>query len=267
MLIYNDLVRRAIEDLVRHVRVFRHIDPNRIAVLGAARASGTPNGNLATCYGVHQDFSPTFSIWTRPRSTRIIAVSEWFQYRNPRVRIDGNEIAYLILLRLPRLFLGNPLGTLVHELYHIGKAFDGHLRPDRHGAAFNRTVRAITNQWLTGQKDRGDELGELACMGLDDLRIKYGSVAAYGLPARVRLPLIEPVAAPEPYADAVERLYPGHRLGRKYCVNPVRFSPAAARRLITAGDLVLRHYSREGSERIPKALARYSRRRPSASVR
>ena len=267
MLIYNDLVRRSIEDMVRHARAFRHLDPNRIAVLGTARASGSPNGNLATCYGLHRDGSPTFSIWTWPRSRRIIAVSQWFQHRNPRVRIDGNEMTYLILLRLPRLILGNPLGTLVHELYHIGKAFDGHMRPDRHGAAFNRTVRAIAREWLASQKDRGAKLGELARMRLDDLQRQDGSVAAYGLPPGFCLPLIEPVADPESYARGVERLYPGYRLDRNFRVNPVRFSPAAALRQISNDDLVLRHYSREGSERIPKALARYSRRRPSASVR
>jgi hypothetical protein len=148
MFLYTELAQQIMRDVARRVREFRHLDPERIAILATARCTGGHNGNLATCYGLRQEQYPTFSIWTRPRTRQIIAVSRWFSYRTPRVRLGGREMSYLILLRMPRMLRTNPLLTIVHELYHIHESFDTRMRPVRHGAFFDREVRRLTQEWL-----------------------------------------------------------------------------------------------------------------------
>ncbi len=101
MIIYTDLVREIVADVAARVDEFSHLDPERIGVLAAARCSGRRWGNLASCCGLTRARHPSFSIWTRPGSRTIIAVGEWFQYRSPRVRLDGREVSYLILLACP----------------------------------------------------------------------------------------------------------------------------------------------------------------------
>lgn len=257
MLLYTDLVRQIVEDLARQVRDFRHIDPDRLGILATARSSGHPTGNLATCYGLNRDHRPTFSIWTRPRTRQIIAVSQWFQYRPPRIRLNGHDMAYLIQLRLPRLLLRNPLPTLVHELYHISEKFDQTMRPTRHGAHFNREVRRLTQTWLL--KREKSELARLAQLKLADLQKEFGAVLALSMPSRFQVPLIEPVEQTGPSEADVRRLYPGYVLARRYEIHPAPITPEECPRLISERDLVLRHYSRTGSERVPAAFARYSR--------
>lgn len=257
MLLYTDLVRQIVEDMALHVPDFVHLDPARIGVVATARASGHPTGNLATCYGLNRDNQPTFSIWTRPRSRQIIAVSHWFQYRAPRVRLTGRDMSYMILLRLPRLLLRNPLPILVHELYHISEKFDQKMRPVRHGSHFNREVRRLTQAWLAR---RQGELARLAQLRLHELEREFGAVLAMGVPSHFTIPLVEEVDLPTPDVHSVRGLYPGYTLAPRYEIHPVPASPEDAIRVVTEKDLVLRHYSRNGSERIPATMARYSQR-------
>ncbi len=256
MLLYTDLVREIVHDVARRVRDFRHLDPERIGVAAAARCNGQHWGNLATCYGLIRNQPPTFSIWARPGTRTIVAVSEWFQYRSPRVRLNGRDMTYLILLRLPRLLLRNPLPTLVHELYHISQAFDGDMRPDKHGAQFDREVRRLTQCWL--ERARGD-LPRLAQMRLDDLKREFGAVLAQGVPSRFAFPLIEHVEPPQSYQLGVERLYPGCKLASNFVVRPAKLTPEQAPRVLTEKDLVLRLYDRSGIQRVPAAFTRYTR--------
>ncbi len=256
MLLYTDLAREIVQDVVRRVRDFRHLDAERIAVAAAARCSGSNCGNLAVCYGLLRCQPPTFSVWVRPGSHTIFAVSEWFQFRSPKVRMGGREASYLIAPRLPRMLLRNPLPTLVHELYHIGEGFDGEMRPARHGRHFDREVRRLSQVWL--DKAKGD-LPRLAQMRLDDLKREFGAVLAEGLPSRFAFPLVEPVEAPEDYATAVERLYPGYRLANRYEVRPAHLTPENAPRTVSEKDLVLRLYDRTGIQKVPSAFTRYTR--------
>ena len=256
MLLYTDLARDIIEDVARRVRDLRHLDPERIGVLAAARCNGRHWGNLAMCLGLVRSQLPTFSVWLKPGSRTILAVSEWFQYRSPRVRLGGRDMHYLILLRLPRLLLRNPLPTLIHELYHISEDFDAELRPARHGPHFDREVRRLTQNWL--ERARGD-LPRLAQMRLDDLKREFGAVLAEGMPSRFVFPLAERVQAPESYRRGVERLYPDCRLAANYEIRPAATTPDLAPRMLTEKDLVLRLYDRTGIQRVPSAFTRYTR--------
>lgn len=257
MLLYTDLIDQIVRDIVRRVRDFRHIDPDRLGILAAARCSGASTGNLATCYGLRQEEHPSFSIWVKARTHQVIAVSPWFAYRTPRVRLGGLDMNYLILLRLPRMLRINPLPTLIHELYHISEDFDTRMRPVRHGAFFDREVRRLTQAWLS--RATGD-LPRLAQMRFHPLQREFGALLAEGVPSRFTLPLVEQVPAPESYARGLERLYPGYTLARGYEVRPIELTPDDAPRFFSEKDLVLRHYSANGSERLPAAFARYSRR-------
>jgi hypothetical protein len=263
MLLYNELARQIVETMAQRVRDLRHIDPERIGILAAARCSGGSTGNLATCYGLNREQNPTFSIWTRPRSRQIIAISEWFQYRSPRIRLGGRDMTYLILLRLPRLLLRNPLTTLVHELYHISVKFDSSMRPARHGPTFNREVRRIANDWLARQRG---ELARLAQMRHHELQREYGAVLALSVPSHFCLPLLEPIELPAPALKDILHLYPGYTLAPRFKINPAPVAPEDAPLVLTDKDLVLRHYSRTGSERIPTVLARYSQRQIALSA-
>lgn len=256
MMLYTDLVQQIIDDVTRRVRELRHIDSERIGVVATARCTGHNWGNLAICYGMIKSQPPTFSIWTRPGSRTVFAVSRWFQLRSPRVRLAGREINYLILLRLPRLITRNPLPTLIHELYHISEDFDTQMRPERHGRQFDREVRRLTQAWL--DRARGD-LPRLAQMRLDELKREFGAVLAESVPGKFTFPLAEPVEAPMSYEKGIERLYPGYRLGAHYEIRPANLTPPSAPRLITDKDLVLRLYDRTGIQRVPSAFTRYSR--------
>lgn len=256
MLLYTDLVQQIIDDVPRRVRELRHIDPERIGVVATARCTGGNWGNLAICYGMIRSQPPTFSIWCRPGSRSVFAVSRWFQFRSPRVRLAGRDINYLILLRLPRLLYRNPLPTLIHELYHISEDFDAQMRPERHGRQFDREVRRLTQAWL--DRARGD-LPRLAQMRLDDLKREFGAVLAESVPSKFAFPLAEPVDAPMSYEKGIEKLYPGYRLSQNYQVRSANLTPEAAPRIITEKDLVLRLYDRTGIQRVPSAFTRYSR--------
>lgn len=257
MLLYTGLANQIVRDIARRVREFRHLDPERIAILAAARCTGGVNGNLATCYGLRQEARPTFSIWTRPRSKQIVAVTRWFAYRTPRVRLAGREMSYLILLRMPRMLRSAPLQTLVHELYHISESFDTGMRPVRHGATFDREVRRLTAAWLARATG---ELPRLAQMRFYELQREFGAVLAEGAPARFTIPLVEEVEPPESYAAGVARLYPGHTLARGYEIREIEATPADAPRYVSENNLDLRCVNASGSEKMPAAFARYSRR-------
>jgi hypothetical protein len=92
------------------------------------------------------------------------------------------------------------------------------------------------------------------------LQREYGAVLAEGVPGRFTIPLVEEVDAPESYAAGVERLYPGHMLARGYEIRPIETTPEDAPRYVSENNLDLRHVNASGSEKMPAAFARYSRR-------
>ncbi len=225
--------------------------------MATAALQGGSWGNLAISLRDIRSQRPTFSIWCRPGSRTVFAVSRWFQIRSPRVRLGGRDITYLILLRLPRLLYRNPLPTLIHELFHISEDFDSEMRPDRHGREFDREVRRLTQCWL--DRARGD-LPRLAQLRLDELKREFGAVLAESVPSRFAFPLTEPIEAPMSYEKGIEKLYPGYKLGGNYQIRPANLTPEAAPRILTDKDLVLRLYDRTGIQRVPSAFTRYSRR-------
>ncbi len=255
MLVYTELLRQVIADVAWRVPELGHLDPDRIAVLASARGSSHPTGNLATCYGLHRATKPVFSIWTRGRSNTVVEVGPWVRRAVPRIQLGGREMHYMIMLRLPRLLLNDPLPIIIHELYHISEAFDRTLRPVRHGRQFDRAVDRLTRLWL--DRARGD-LPRLARMNLRQLQREFGSVMALGPPTRFTIPITEQVEPNESYKAALPRLYPRCRLALGYKVRHVTVTPADAPRTLTESDLVLRYYGDNGARRVPAPFARYA---------
>ena len=264
MLNYTDLAARIVRDVTRHIPEFAMIDPARIAVLAAARCSGTSTGNLAVCYGLRREIKPTFSIWFYPGSRSVFAVSQWFRHVAPRVVLNGQDAAYMIMLRLPRLLKANPLEILIHELYHIHPNFDRTLRPERHGKFFDSEVRRMMAHYL---RRRGEtDLAERAQMRLPQILREHEGIIADGVPDSFKTPLIELAEPPASYEEMLPRLYPGYTLQRGYRIMPATLTADRHPRKIDESHLVLRHYSSRGIVRIPHALARYSRRGPGLSA-
>src|SRR5262249_47189019 len=110
--------------------------------------------------------------------------SQWFQTVNPKVRVRGRSMLYLIQLRLPRILLRHPLETLIHELYHIGERFDGSMRPVRHGEFFDSEVRRLTRLWLRSAKG---ELPRLAQMTFPQLLREHRTLLGLSLPANFKV--------------------------------------------------------------------------------
>ena len=263
MLNYTDLADQVMRDATHRVRDLGHIDPDRVAVLAAARCSSQHTGNLANCCGLRNEPRPTFSIWTRNGSRQIVAVSQWFQAVVPRVRLGGRQMTYLIQLRMPRILLTNPLETLIHELYHIGVEFDGRMRPVRHGAFFDAEVRRLMQAWL---RVAPRELARQAQLTFPQLVREHGAVVGLGIPTSFKVPYMEALAAPEPYAAGVERLYPGYRLAAGWQIRRGQLNKTEPLTVLSEKDLVLRHYDREGTRRLPRIYTRYTRNQEAISA-
>lgn len=108
-----------------------------------------------------------------------------------RFRIDGVEILYLISFCLPR-FSNRPyheqLATVVHELQHVGPAFDGDLR--RHAGrcvahshdakAYDRRVAELTSEYLANGADASTS--DFLHLRFAQLCRRHGSVTGFHPP-------------------------------------------------------------------------------------
>ncbi len=131
-------VKRLVRDLGARLPELAHVRASRILVVaGEARRA-----SRATIRPAHY------------RETRGRTGSG--ARRKPLIRVKGRKILYVITLR-PLWFLRSTpqerIATIVHELYHASKRFDGTLHGGRrHGrlplAAYDRKVRAMVRRYL-----------------------------------------------------------------------------------------------------------------------
>jgi hypothetical protein len=256
MFLYSDFARYLIGDIFRCVPEFSHLVPGQVAVLVHRRAAHGCSGNYAMCYGLKNNPDPTFSVWVRPRSRKISAVSPWYVESNHRFEINGQQAKYLVSIRLPRMLKHDPLSTLVHELYHIGVAFDGSLRSARHGRAFDDTVERLRRIYL---ENADPNITAAARMNLEELSCAFGTVFCQGLPDRFRSALRSQTGPVESYQQGVARLYPGYRLEKDYQLRPLAGGTIAEDRIINANDCPLFACKGPGLEAVPGSYLRYAR--------
>ncbi len=110
-----------------------HVDPNRILVLS-------------------HKLAPT-------RLGETIGLRE-----SQRAAIGGRDVFYVMRFHARLLCDGSagphdPLDTVMHELWHVGEACDGSIRPMRHGSTFDAIVRTLRRQYL---KNGGEPLPQLS---------------------------------------------------------------------------------------------------------
>lgn len=248
MLLYTTLVHQAIADMARTLPYLRHIAPRRVLVLAAARGSTSRYGNLAQCYGLRQREELDFGYWYHRKSRRVVRVTSWFQRRNTRVTIRGEETLYIVLLRLPRLLEHDPLTTLAHELIHIGPHCDGRLRALRHGKRFEAIVAETARIW----RQVGDpQLVEALQMPYAALVERWGALAGLGFSQ----PFVHPRLC-RPEIIPPHREHPDFRrkgllvdFNRIETVEP-EWTPEDVPAELTERDLVYRLYSPTGAQRI-----------------
>lgn len=126
-----------IRDISRTMPEFEHVRASRVLVVAgeARRASRGTVKPLAFAGGT--------------------SVDKVTGRKKPIVRIDGKRMLYTITLR-PLFFRDSTpadrVETILHELFHISKAFDGTLdRQRRHarmGREFGRTLRPLVRRYL-----------------------------------------------------------------------------------------------------------------------
>ncbi len=116
------------------------------------------------------------------------------EYISPEVRINGNDILYVVYFHLPR-FLNhgdykNKLATVLHELYHISPLFNGDIRrfPGKNYAhgnsrkSYDRLISIYTDEYIKSTTRPG--LSIFLKYGYSGLKRKYGAI--YGDIIRIR---------------------------------------------------------------------------------
>lgn len=141
-------VKRLIRDLAARLPELSHVRPSRVLVVaGEARRSSRATIRPTRTHG---------------------KVTTW----RPQVRVKGRPIHYVITLRPLWFRASTPeqrVATIVHELYHASKRFDGTLhRGRRHSrlprAAYGRKVRALMRRYLASAPE--DVLAPFAQKGV-----------------------------------------------------------------------------------------------------
>lgn len=146
-------VPRLFEDAVRRacalVPELSHVDPSRILVL----AHKLPPTRLGETIGLHE---------------------------SQRAVVGGRETYYVMRFHARLLCDGSagphdPLDTVMHELWHVGLACDGSIRPMRHGSTFDAIVRTLRREYL---KNGGEPLPRLS----PETRVRIRHFATRRLP-------------------------------------------------------------------------------------
>ena len=158
------------KDMVKTLPTFRHIDARRVVVVASSRRCASPYGEWAKCYGLKVDGQPTFQYRYYVRSRRVVGVSKWYRLARQEVVYRGRRARYVILFKLPRGLRRDVASTVAHELYHINEKFDGSLRPENHGPAFDRKVKEMVDLWFRRGNPR---LVALARKNIGELKEAY----------------------------------------------------------------------------------------------
>jgi hypothetical protein len=204
MLNYTEQLWRLMNDIVSRVPKLSFIDPQEIFVFGRFGRRGA-DGAFATCHSLTLPNSePGYYFWRDRATGTLTRRSEWFVTKTPEVRIEGQQIKYLISFVLPRFceqtllrsrkaefypagsdaWLAK-LDTVVHELYHIDPLASGIRQVERadglpsassHGRDFLKTVADMVREYLSTQPDPA--MYEFLRYTFPELEQRYGGVTA-----------------------------------------------------------------------------------------
>jgi hypothetical protein len=145
---FTAAMRRVCEDLTSRLPELAHIDVTRVAIAWSRARNGRAHGLQASLTPLRFAGGALQSL----RGHRRWTLQRLF---DPA----GAEYLYILRFYLPR-FLQQPLAeklcTIVHELWHIGPAFDGDLRRfagrcyahSRSERDYDDLCRALVEKWL-----------------------------------------------------------------------------------------------------------------------
>ncbi len=167
-------VRIICVDMAARVPELRHIDMQRVGV-------GLRRARHREPHGVYATLTPL-----RFAEGRLHAMRRGRHWRiQPLVDAAGRELLYLLCFYVPR-FLDLPLeaklSTIVHELWHIGPAFDGDLRRHdgrcyAHGPSqrkYDAAMDRLAQRWLAA--DPPPHLYEFLGRTYDELAAEHGAI-------------------------------------------------------------------------------------------
>jgi len=152
---FTKAMHRLMVDIAEVCDEFQHVDMSRIAVIFSQARHGRQDG-------VHAATHPL-----RFQGGAVEKTLRGHRYVMPQVMVGGREMLYVVSFTLPRFLnagsLHKKLTTVVHEMYHIGPAFDGDLRrfaggnPYHTGSQknYDRAMAAIARRYVqrTSQSD------------------------------------------------------------------------------------------------------------------
>jgi len=183
---FTDYMRRVCHGLIEHTAELRHIDLRRVGI-------GFCQTRNRSQFGVHATLTPL-----RFAGGQCQTVRRGRTYRIQRVLdAEGTELLYLLNFYLPRfldLEFSEKLATTVHELWHIGPAFDGDMRRfagrcyahSGSRKAFDDHAAALANRWLKAHGEAN--VAELR-YNFAQMQKRHGRIFGH----RYRLPRLLPV--------------------------------------------------------------------------
>ena len=174
-------------DMIARLPELAHIDLSRVAISFAQTRK-------AVDHGMHASLTPM-----RFENGSLLTTRRRRRYTVQRVyAADGREMLYILTFYLPR-FLETPLReklhTTLHELWHIGPAFDGDLR--RFGGRcyahshsqkeYDAQVDSLLDRWLA--LDPPEEVYQFLRLRFGELERAYGRVYGVKIPHPKLLPV------------------------------------------------------------------------------
>lgn len=186
---FTQHIRSVCADMVQRLPELRHVDLSRVAV-------SFSQARKASSFGLYASLTPM-----RFEGGKQVVKRRGRYYRTQVLRdSEGGEMLYILSFCLPRflnLGFGEKLATIVHELWHIGPAFDGDIR--RHDGRchvhtgsqrnYDAAMMRMADRWLA--QDPPPALYEFLRCSFDELRLRFGPV--YG--TRVARPRVYPIPA------------------------------------------------------------------------
>jgi hypothetical protein len=171
---FTAAMRVVCADMAARLPQLRHVAMDRVAVGVRPARRRAPHGVYATLTPLRFPGGASQEL-RRARRYRIEGPLDG----------EGREFLYLVSFYLPRFLdlpLEEKLSTIVHELWHIGPAFDGDLRRHEgrcyaHGPSqrhYDAAMDRLAQAWLAA--DPPAHLYEFLARGYDELHAEHGGI-------------------------------------------------------------------------------------------
>ncbi len=180
-------MRLLCDDMAARLEDLRHVEMARVAV-------SFSQARKATSHGMYASLTPMRFAGGQPHTIR-----RGQMWGVQRLRDEsGREMLYILNFYLPR-FLDLPfrekLETVVHELWHIGPAFDGDLRRFAgrcfaHGSSqtrYDAQVERLVDRWIASQPPVS--ACEFLRLDFRGLLARHGRVYGRKIPAPKLIPV------------------------------------------------------------------------------